>query len=198
MVLGREMKVIGVCVVCAMCLMLGALFTVNSSFAITASNDPNNWHVYFDSSYLKSDEEIEFNNNMLNFSVELYGVGDEFRFTTSIKNAGTYDAYLSELKLTDLNNIVVGKSYTTGKTYTAADYVSFQVINLFDNEDNDIVGDTAVKKGDLLHMGTDNKILVSVKLRSSSLDADMIDVLKDNNNRIRLDLSIIALYQQKM
>lgn len=197
--LGKESKVISSLMFVSMALLAVALLTINSSFAVTALNDPSNWKVFFSDAEIRSktNGDVEIISDIINFDVVLKDFNEEFSFVTTINNDGTYNAYLEKMIISPLTDTVVGTSKTTGYTYTASDYINLQVINYEDNIANEIKANTEVKKGDLLNMGTENKILISVKYRDeSSLTNDQLEVLNEYGKVFKLNLSINALYQQ--
>ena len=176
-----------------------AMFTITKSFAYKTINEDSSWDVYYTEAMLTDGSvgNVDVSTDTINFNCELLAYGDEFSFITSINNDGSYDAYISELSKTDLSEVVIGKSKTTGNTYTLKDYVSYKVTYYVNNLDNQVLVDKAVSEDDLLNSKTNNKILVSVKYRTKeSLTEDKIKVLEEYGKSFDLDLSLNTVYQQ--
>lgn len=176
-----------------------AMFTITKSFAYNDINDDSNWNVYFSEAMLTegSKGKVDVSTDNININCKLDKYGEEFSFITSINNDGTYDAYISDINMTDLSDIVIGKSTKTGNTYTLKDYVSFKATYYVKNDENNIKVDSNINEDDLLNSKTNNKILVTVKYRDqSSLDEDKIEVLENYGTSLEMDLSINTIYQQ--
>lgn len=194
-----EKSFIAVSISVVVTLFFVAMFTITKSFAYKTINEDSSWDVYYTEAMLTDGSvgNVDVSTDTINFNCELLTYGDEFSFITSINNDGSYDAYISELNKTDLSEVVIGKSKTTGNTYTLKDYVSYKVTYYVNNSDNKVLVDKAVSEDDLLNSKTNNKILVSVKYRTKeSLTEDKIKVLEDYGKSLDLDLSLNTVYQQ--
>lgn len=196
----KEKRTIGILLSMSFVLMFMALLTITSTFAKPVEKENlKDWNVQLSEPVIKkgNSTKVKVNHDRLDFEIGLKEFGERFEFITNIKNDGDFDAYLSNIKMTNLKDIVIGKSNKTGTTYYLSDYVSYKVNYLENNRDNNIRVNAPLKRGDKLKSKTMNKILVTVKYKDKeSLSEDELYVLKNNvlqetiNNKEYLPLNI--------
>lgn len=196
----KEKRTIGILLSMSFVLMFMALLTITSTFAKPIEKEVlKDWNVQLSEPVIKkgNNTNIKVNHDRLDFEIVLKEFGERFEFITNINNDGDFDAYLSNIKMTNLKDTVIGKSNKTGTTYHLSDYVSFKVNYLENNKENNVRVNAPLKRGDKLKSKTMNKILVTVKYKDKdSLSEDELYVLKNNvlpemiNNKEYLPLNI--------
>lgn len=195
----KEAKIIFSLVIISAILFVSAIFTINGTFAIDKDNNNSRWDIYFSGVDIRSNTtaKVDIVSNIINISDYNLKENSEVSFITKIKNEGTYDAILEKFIITDLSEIEVGTS-SLGNTYTLADFIKVEIINASTNLANGIEVDTIAQKGDLLHKETENIVYIKISsLDKAELASDMQEVLDNNENKIKTNISISALYQQK-
>ncbi len=172
----------------AIFLLAMAFFTLNITYAYQPEKDAI-WDVYLGDITYRSNKDIApvtVNNEYMDFNASLKDYGDTFSFIVPIINDGTIDAYLKEINLTELND-VVGTS-PSGKTYYVSDYVSYNVTYERGNDDNNISADVTLKEGDTLHAKTQNNLAVNVEfIGRDRLTEEAIIVLDNSTYKVNKD-----------
>lgn len=187
-------------------LLAVAFFTISNSFSLpNAKAMYNDWNVYFSKPITQGAEgKVIVSNDKIDINVSLKKSGETYQIFTDLINDGNVNARVTGVDMTDLSNMKVGTSETSGQTYYYSDYVSFTAKYLGNNQINNIIVDTPIKIGDVINRDTKNGVLITVKYKDfDRLTDDQIEVLKnnikmiDNYYVINLNLNVSLMLADK-
>ena len=179
----KQTKAIGTLFAVASILLAVACFTITNTFAYPECYDNRkSWNIILtDLKAYKLETDVYSTGENMTVNVTLTEPGDVLTVYGNIENNGDFNAYLSNINMTDLRNFKVGTSEETGITYYLSDYVDTNIKYTRDNKSNLITEGYGLSVGDKLNKYTKNYIVLSIKYRDVSyLSQDALVVLNQN------------------
>ena len=179
----NEKRTIAYMLCISILLLTLGLYTAFASVSLAnPTNSAITYDVYFSSvgTNNKTKSNVIVTNNRIDMDLLFKEYGEEFVAATSLNNDGNVNLKIDKLNKTNLEDVEVGKSIKTNKTYTLADYIAYRVYYTYDNEDNNIKAINNVVENDLLKSGTANNITIRVALKNEDqLTQDQKDLFDD-------------------
>lgn len=199
----NQTKAIGTLFAIASVLMAVACFTITNSFSIPDTLfSAKIWSVSLkDVSINNGASKVSVVNDKIDINVNLEKLGEIVTINSSIVNDGNFDALLNRIDITDINNIKIGTSEETGKTYYLSDYIELSTKYAKDNKTNHITVGSNVLVSDHLSKFTKNEVVTSIRFKNiNELSEDAVVVLNQNvknetgSYQLKFNLSICFNY----
>src|SRR5574344_89023 len=169
-------------------LVITAFITVANSFSLTETKT-----TIFDASinsineYTNNIIDPRIQSNVLTFNIPVNNLSTNESINFNLYNGGSYNAILNKIDVSGLDNVIVGVSNTTGKTYYASDFITYNI------KDKD--GDS-LNTGDKLAIGENKSATIVISYKDAAyLNEDEKSVINSSNSSI--NMKVIFDYQQE-